>query len=298
MKLSATEDGIVFYLIGMLGVGVVCLFQLSRRICAGKADNPSGKVQAWSIRWTDFGLLIWLMFMSVVVIQMIFGSFFGQTEAEPGVVEETWENIIAGSSMQIGLLAVFLLYRKSQPQLFHEKFNNIPMPLGKALSNALFIFFASFPAVWIVGILWLNLLHVLENAGIEIAHEPQNVVRSFSEVKDPLPLFMLGFLAIIGAPIVEELIFRGVIYRFLKFRMRTSLAIITSALLFAGIHLNFISFSPLFVLGIFLCISYEMSGNLKVPIFFHALFNLNSIILIQYQTDEISALAVPLVLIR
>ena len=90
----------------------------------------------------------------------------------------------------------------------------------------------------------------------------------------------MTLLAIVGAPIVEELVFRGSLYRFLKFRMSKTSAVLISAGVFASIHSNLTGFFPLLILGIFLCLSYEISGNLKVPILMHAIFNLNSVFLI------------------
>ena len=48
-------------------------------------------------------------------------------------------------------------------------------------------------------------------------------------------------------------------------------------LLFAMMHFNALSFLPLFLLGMLLCRSYERTGNILVPIGFHALFNANNI---------------------
>ena len=93
-------------------------------------------------------------------------------------------------------------------------------------------------------------------------------------------MISMTLLAIVGAPIVEELVFRGSLYRFLKFRMSKTSAVLISAGVFASIHSNLTGFFPLLILGIFLCLSYEISGNLKVPILMHAIFNLNSVFLI------------------
>ena len=43
--------------------------------------------------------------------------------------------------------------------------------------------------------------------------------------------------------------------------------------LFAVVHANLLSFAPLLLVGILLARNYERSGNLLVPILFHAFFN-------------------------
>ena len=82
------------------------------------------------------------------------------------------------------------------------------------------------------------------------------------------------------APIVEELIFRACIYRFLKGQMSILLAQLCSAALFAVVHANLLSFAPLLLVGILLARNYERSGNLLIPILFHAFFNAFSLIML------------------
>ncbi|NBD38118.1 MAG: hypothetical protein GVY10_06080, partial [Verrucomicrobia bacterium] len=44
----------------------------------------------------------------------------------------------------------------------------------------------------------------------------------------------------------------------------------------------------LIAVGVCLGLAYEISGNLRVPIFFHAFFNLNSILWIQLLPETLS----------
>ena len=48
----------------------------------------------------------------------------------------------------------------------------------------------------------------------------------------------------------------------------------------AAAHANLQEFLPLFVIGLLLTRAYERSGNIAVPMVFHALFNLNNIALV------------------
>ena len=85
---------------------------------------------------------------------------------------------------------------------------------------------------------------------------------------------------LIFAPIVEEVIFRGFIYRILKSKLPIIFSMIISSTLFALIHYNVLSYILLFVLSIFLTYIYERNGSIICPIIIHSLFNLMMSILI------------------
>ena len=78
---------------------------------------------------------------------------------------------------------------------------------------------------------------------------------------------------VILAPIVEELIFRGVIFSGFQRIYPSILAIIFSALLFALFHLNPWQLGPTFLLGLLLGYVRLRTGSLLAAIFTHALHN-------------------------
>jgi len=84
-------------------------------------------------------------------------------------------------------------------------------------------------------------------------------------------LFGLG--AIVLAPLVEETLFRGILYPFLKPRIGLPLAVTATTLTFAAIHTNLVTFVPLTFIGLVLVWVYERTDNLLAPIVTHALFN-------------------------
>ena len=63
-------------------------------------------------------------------------------------------------------------------------------------------------------------------------------------------------------------------------------ALLIPALLFASLHVNWVtleglaSFAPLAVLAIMFSLAYERTGHIGTPMVAHALFNLNTVILI------------------
>lgn len=92
---------------------------------------------------------------------------------------------------------------------------------------------------------------------------------------------MIVFLAVVIAPLLEEMLFRGFIQTTMRsfFNIRNSAwpAIAASSVFFAIMHANPGHWPALFVLGVCLGYSYEKSGSLFRPIFIHLFFNASSV---------------------
>jgi membrane protease YdiL (CAAX protease family) len=127
--------------------------------------------------------------------------------------------------------------------------------------------------VWIVALLWTKVLSGFEDLGLIEDIAQQELVTLFQGGGDPVAIGLLVIAAVVLAPIVEELIFRGCLYRFLKSQTTLLPAQIASGLLFSMIHWNLLSFLPLVIVGIFLARVYEKTGSILVAIWFHAFFN-------------------------
>jgi hypothetical protein len=87
-------------------------------------------------------------------------------------------------------------------------------------------------------------------------------------------------LALVVAPVSEELVFRAGLFRFLRSRAPRWVAFAVSAGLFALLHGNWVSSLPLFVLGLLFAAAYERTGRVAVPMLAHAFFNLNTLLLV------------------
>lgn len=90
---------------------------------------------------------------------------------------------------------------------------------------------------------------------------------------DSLSLPIAFVILVILAPIIEELLFRGLIYTKLRANYGASSTIIVSSIIFAGFHLELQIFLPLFILGCIIGYIYEKSDSLWVPILFHLINN-------------------------
>lgn len=84
---------------------------------------------------------------------------------------------------------------------------------------------------------------------------------------------VLGVSAVVVAPVVEELVFRGVIFASLLRYCSLPMAVLISGVYFAAVHLHVTSFPALVFLGCTFATGYAVTGSILTPIIMHTLFN-------------------------
>ena len=110
------------------------------------------------------------------------------------------------------------------------------------------------------------------------ADDSQLIVRYFLEHPDPRHRAAVIFMAVIVAPVAEEILFRGYFYGVIRRFGGRLPAILTSSLLFAAIHVHLPSMLGLGILAVILCLLYERTGSLWATITMHATFNAITIV--------------------
>jgi membrane protease YdiL (CAAX protease family) len=117
----------------------------------------------------------------------------------------------------------------------------------------------------------------VEAFDIDILRPRSNVPEPIT--RDDLAMAMAGVLAVIAAPLAEEIFFRGYLFRgLLKWGWVPAAAI--SGLIFSAAHLSIGALIPFFVIGFLLAWLYWRSGRIWDAIIFHLLFNLTSYVLL------------------
>jgi membrane protease YdiL (CAAX protease family) len=103
--------------------------------------------------------------------------------------------------------------------------------------------------------------------------------------RDQLAMVMAGVLAIVAAPLAEELFFRGFLFRGLL-RWGFAPAAMLSAGIFSAAHLSVGAFIPFFLVGFIMAWLYWREGRLWDTIVFHFLFNTTSFVLLAAGAGE------------
>lgn len=127
-------------------------------------------------------------------------------------------------------------------------------------------------SMWVIfgGLQALGFMEWIESLGVEAVQE---TVKLLQKSSDPWILGLVGFAAIIAAPLCEEIVFRGYLYPATKRFSGPWAAGICSALVFAAAHGSLVALLPLFIFGCVLVFIYEKTGSLWAPVAVHCCFN-------------------------
>jgi membrane protease YdiL (CAAX protease family) len=227
---------------------------------------PGSGVEVWYYRWTDW---LWAL--------VICGFFVGSSLAGLAMAKEdagevdlgTLESgdLAAGIVMQLmfaGATALVVVKRVSLVRWLGLRWPGWAWVMVIA-PGALF-------GMWTLGAVLQGVGYMgwLESLGVETQ---QDTVRLLHEAKDPMVIVMMGVMAVVVAPICEEVVFRGFLYPLAKRYAGVWAAVISSGLLFAVAHPSLMALLPLAVLGMGLAVIYERTRSIWAPIAVHAVFN-------------------------
>ena len=84
---------------------------------------------------------------------------------------------------------------------------------------------------------------------------------------------LTALLACVVGPVVEEVLFRGVLFSAVRTQTSRLVAMLISGGLFSALHTNLIGFLPILVLGCLLADLYERTGSLLSCISVHIVHN-------------------------
>lgn len=112
---------------------------------------------------------------------------------------------------------------------------------------------------------------LLESLGFEVS--PQEVVNVLMTTLSTRLFALHLILAILVAPVAEEILFRGMALPLVAKKWGMGPAVAAVSVLFAAVHLHLPSFLPLLVLGIALSVAYVFTGNIAAPMVMHMMFN-------------------------
>jgi membrane protease YdiL (CAAX protease family) len=133
--------------------------------------------------------------------------------------------------------------------------------LGRRIGSGLLLFLASFPLVWATHL-----------AGLLLSPRKQAAVEML-EQRGP-GWFGIALLAVLVAPVAEEVAFRGLLYPAIRRRLRPAGAIAVTAVLFGLVHFEAPAvWAPLAILGAFLAYLVEATGSVVPAVAAHMAFN-------------------------
>ena len=126
--------------------------------------------------------------------------------------------------------------------------------------------------VVVIPLVYWPLLRLLDNPDVSAE------ARALTDRAHGFGVVLLVLLTIVGAPVVEELFFRGLLLRSLGRRLRPPFAIGASAILFAIVHFQPLQFLALVIFGAIVGILAHRANRLGPAIWAHVAFNATTVI--------------------
>jgi membrane protease YdiL (CAAX protease family) len=154
----------------------------------------------------------------------------------------------------------------------------------KQAGLGLLFYAAMMPAIAIASALYGV---ILETLGYEV--QPQDVLTFMAQPDQPLWIQVYFLvLAVAVAPLVEEMIFRGVAFPLIARKIGPVASMILVSMAFACMHFHIPSLVPLFLIAIAFNLAYAYTGSLIAPIAMHATFNTVSLVAFYLFRDALS----------
>lgn len=216
--------------------------------------------------------------------QVLFGiilSLFGDIE----FLNENMQDprIFLGGAVMLQVMAfaippLIIIRTSGRP---YTDFIGLSKLTWKWIGITLFVFIASLFIMEILAVINGRLEDIIPNNSLILSEKEGDLFMNELVTTESYAQFFFMLLIIgILTPICEELFFRGFLLgSFLRIsRGNKHFAVLTSSLIFAGLHLQPLKLLPMIFLGMCLGYLYVESKNLKYPILFHALINSSQLI--------------------
>ncbi|NBV78843.1 MAG: CPBP family intramembrane metalloprotease [Verrucomicrobia bacterium] len=268
---------------------------LTRHVAHPAVDHPrhffGSNLPAWIRQAVTFFLSpapILLFLVSMIgagVILSFTGSLFGQGMLSLGLTALTGQGLTALTLLTFTLAAPGTVHWAPSASVEGIAAPTAPIDgideirlAGRAfrVSTLLQTYLAIFAVAMMAALLWKGFYYVCETQGQLLPDEPQAVVQmvvDFDWSGSWAPIIAFGLSIVVGAPIAEELAFRGTLYPLLKGWLPRGYAIVLTGLIFGIIHGSLSAFLPLAAFGAVQCIFRDRFGLLTC-IGIHMLFNL------------------------
>lgn len=267
---TATENLVAAFELTLAVGGAVLLW---RHVVspAARARSQGPQLAAWNISVPEFfGFILCVLGGSILfgaAASLLLRRFALSGDAV---------TVVSGAATQFGMLAGVLFHRA---RTANEQ--SVPAPRTNIFVAGAATFAMCLPVMLVTAAAWEK---VLQLAGLPV--ERQDLIGMFANAESPWLLGVMIALAIVIAPLTEEFVFRAGLFRFLRTRIPRWIALVAPSLFFACLHVNWntlqglSSLAPLAVLAVLFSLAYERTGQIGTAIVAHALFNLNTILLI------------------
>mgnify|MGYP002719788702 FL=1 len=222
--------------------------------------------------WKTFGWIIAIsgIYLLSTVIAVIISAVFGIDEYVMGMIAAMFSGIVT---------SIFVV--KTVPTKFKDIY-----PEEKALSvKSPFKIYAAVIAMMCIAMWGIHIVigWITKYSG-DIGKE---LMEKRLEEFANSPVLLLLLLAIVVAPITEEIVFRYGVYGTLRRSTTIAVSAIVSGIIFGTIHLTFEALFYGTAIGIVFALLYEYTRNIKVSIVGHMTYNISVMFVPENMNDKL-----------
>jgi membrane protease YdiL (CAAX protease family) len=250
------------FLIASIYIYVSLLRQIGRRHTAALPPGTDAGYLGTVVTERHFGLpeAVLALTLSTLFVFTSFGASSART------INLRTRDLIGTAVIELGLVGFIALFLKLRNFKLIRLTGIARLSFRRAFITGFILLIVAYPLIVLAD--WMT----ARIAGFSGSNR-QGIIELFSASQFLEQRVLIIVLAVAVAPLAEEFIFRFFLYGVLRRYAGRVIALVLSALLFAGVHAHLPSFAPLFVLAACFTLAYEWSGSLLVSMTMHAMFN-------------------------
>lgn len=272
---AAQTDPAAYAAVGTeIAVALCGLWLLWVYVLSPNAPKAERRLPEWQLPPVDFACYAFCAIVSYLLLSSLAGLAlrFVPLKADAAAV-------LGGAVQDVGLLVGIFGFHRFYTR--GARSANARSVIPSAIKSGAITFFIAMALVDLTEIAWG---YALTKLGLPM--ENQEMVDVLQNAKSPWVKGSLMGIAVILAPITEEIVFRGGLFRYFRTRIPRWLAIGLTSALFGALHVTWgnlsglPSFAPLAVLAAVFCLAYERTGLISTTIVAHAMFNTFTFLLV------------------
>ncbi|MBL9215863.1 MAG: CPBP family intramembrane metalloprotease [Opitutaceae bacterium] len=281
MPAEPAQQALAIFELCLLAAGVLLFAWIVLHPAARRRWFGTNALRTWEVSGPEFallGVLVFLCgFLGQAAAQTLLGAWISRQPDRDGL-----QLFAYGAAFHGGALLGWRLFPVCRRRWLADYGAPLPadppaaaLPAGRVARYAAGSLVVALPLLGLISLGWTSLLR---EAGLP--DEPQDLIGIFANTRSAAVIAGMFVVACVIAPLNEELIFRAGLYRFCRQRLGRAASLLVSGTLFGALHANWAGFLPLAALGMGLALVYEATGSIRVPVLVHALFNLNTVLVV------------------
>lgn len=226
-------------------------------------DEDNEKKLPWGI---FEALAIFFIFLVFTVfspeIKLIVENILGHFTDQVSLIETFLVLSLVQFSIFIGYIYLILKVRyKMDFKVFFAKSYQFEEIIKYGLSSSVILFLAAILVMVIMALMFPSI------------GEAQDITNIFAYAETKWEIFLVFIVAVVLAPISEELYFRGFLYKALRNKFSQGVAIASASIVFGAVHFDLYRFVLFFIAGVILSHIYEKYDNILIPMIAHGTWN-------------------------